>query len=65
MKILVNGQPLDTDCATLAALLEQLQYRPEQVATAIDGIFIARTTRAQTPLTAGMAIDIVVPIQGG
>ena len=65
MKIHVNGETLETTHTNLAALLVELGHDAEKVATAVDGLFVARTARANTVLTETSAIDIVAPMEGG
>jgi sulfur carrier protein len=65
MRIKVNDKWLDTDCATLEALVDSLNYQAGAVATAVDGNFIPRQQRPGHNLVSGMHIDIVGPMQGG
>ncbi len=63
--ITVNGQSALTPAATLAELVERLGYEAASIATAVNGDFVPRTARASRRLTAGDAIEIVAPRQGG
>jgi len=63
--VLVNGEPAATAAATLAELLSDLGYAEGQVATALNGEFVARRARAETKLAAGDKVEIVAPRQGG
>jgi sulfur carrier protein len=65
MRIHVNGKPLDVAAATLAALLRELDYEDETVATALNQEFVRKTERAGTSLKEGDAVEILVPRQGG
>lgn len=65
MKIIVNGEPMDTGAATLAELLAGLDLIEAKVATARNGDFVPAGARALTVLTAGDRIEIVAPRQGG
>ncbi len=65
MKLLINGEWLQTEASTLEHLLDELDYNAAQVATAVDGVFVSRDRRALTGLSDGMALDIVAPMQGG
>ena len=65
MKIHLNGASLDTEHNDLAALVAALGHEADKVATAIDGLFVARSDRAQTPLLEGCAIEILAPMEGG
>lgn len=65
MHIHVNGKALEVEAQTLAALLAELDYSSEAVATALNQNFVRRTERATTILHEGDAVEIVVPRQGG
>jgi sulfur carrier protein len=63
--ITVNGEATSTHARTLAELVVQLGYAEAAVATARNGDFVARNTRAATTLAPGDRIEIVAPRQGG
>lgn len=63
--IILNGEPLRTEAATLAALVEQLGQQPQALATAVNGEFVARDARAGQPLAEGDAVFTFEPITGG
>ena len=65
MRIHVNGKPLEVAATTLAALLRELDYEDQSVATALNHDFVRGIDRAKTHLKEGDAIEIVVPRQGG
>ncbi|HTV33223.1 MAG TPA: sulfur carrier protein ThiS [Methylocella sp.] len=65
MLIHVNGKALEVEARTLAALLAELDYQDEGVATALNQDFVRRAERATTKLKDGDAVEIVVPRQGG
>lgn len=65
IRITLNGEPLQTEAATLAQLVEQLGEAPQALATAVNGEFVARATRATQPLTDGDAVFTFTPITGG
>ena len=65
MKILLNGASHDTEHNDLATLVAALGHEADKVATAIDGLFVARSARAQTALREGCAIEILAPMEGG
>ena len=50
---------------TLADLVAALGHLPHDVATAIDGEFVARTARASRALRANESITLFQPIVGG
>jgi len=64
-RIVVNGEPTATHAASLAELLVELGYAEGEDATALNGAFVPRAVRAQTPLAAEDAVEIVAPRQGG
>lgn len=65
MKIQLNGASLDTEQNDLAALVVALGHESDKVATAVDGLFVARSARAQTPLRENCAVEILAPMEGG
>lgn len=65
MKIQLNGASLDTEQSDLAALVTALGHDADKVATAVDGLFVARTARVQTPLREGCAVEVLAPMEGG
>jgi sulfur carrier protein len=65
MKIEVNGKPVEVRSTTLAALLQELDYGEQKVATALNRKFVRATDRAATTLKAGDAVEVVMPRQGG
>jgi sulfur carrier protein len=65
MQIRVNGQRIDVAAATLAALVAELEYEGLTVATAVNQTFVRAADRKDTKLTAGDAVEILVPKQGG
>jgi sulfur carrier protein len=65
MQIRVNGEERDVAATTLAALLAELDYEGVTVATAVNQTFVRAVDRKKTELTAGDAVEILVPKQGG
>ena len=65
MKIQLNGASHDTEQNDLAALVTALGHDADKVATAVDGLFVARTARAQKPLREGCAVEVLAPMEGG
>ena len=63
--LLVNGETRDIDAATLAQVLEALDFAEAKVATALNGEFVPARTRAATPVKDGDRIEILAPRQGG
>lgn len=50
---------------TLADLVAQLGHQPADVATAVNGQFISRSTRSERALEPGDAVTLFQPIVGG
>ena len=65
MLLTVNGEPRELVATTLAEALTALDYADAVVATALNGDFVPRRKRAETPLAEGDLIEIVAPRQGG
>ena len=65
VSLVVNGEPRQTQAATLAELIEEAGYGTARVATAVNGNFVPARLRASTMLAPGDHIEIVAPRQGG
>jgi sulfur carrier protein len=65
MQITVNGEPRKIAATTLADALIALDYADAIVATALNGEFVPKRKRAETPLAEGDRIEVVAPRQGG
>lgn len=65
MKIIVNGEPADTEAGTLAGLLAELGLDDAIVATAVNGDMVRAVKRAATPIADGDRVEILAPMQGG
>ncbi|RWJ43165.1 sulfur carrier protein ThiS [Mesorhizobium sp.] len=65
MKLLVNGQPLEAEAETLAALLAELGYQGNWYATALNSEFVAGADRKEARLSDGDRVEILTPRQGG
>ncbi len=63
--ITVNGERTETPARTLAELVAAGGFAETQVATALNGDFVARGARAATLLSEGDKVEIVAPRQGG
>jgi sulfur carrier protein len=64
-RLLVNGEPHEVASSSLSALLDELGYGGQKVATAVNGEFVAERMRHETRLVPGDKIEIVAPRQGG
>lgn len=65
MKLLLNGDSLTTEAATLDAVLIENGYADATVATAVNGNFVPATLRTTHTLTDGDQIEVLAPMQGG
>lgn len=65
VRIVLNGQPVDTAAETLAQLIEGEGFGAARVATAVNGAFVPASQRATTLLKAADTIEIVSARQGG
>ena len=65
MQIVLNGKPCDVTASHLDGLLDELGYQVAKVATAVNGSFVPRQSRAQTTLHPGDRIEVIAPMQGG
>lgn len=65
MKIIVNGKMRDVAAEGLAALLDELDMASDHVATAVNGVFVARAQRKETRLSNGDRVEVLTPMQGG
>jgi sulfur carrier protein len=65
MMIVVNGETRDVRAPDLAALLAELDYAPELVATAVNEHFVRSKEREGRALAEGDRVEILTPRQGG
>jgi sulfur carrier protein len=65
VRILLNGEAVATDAKTLGELCAMLGFAESKIATAVNGSFVAATSRAATRLADADEIEIVAPRQGG
>ena len=65
MKITVNGETTDVQAQALAAVLLELGYGGEKVATAVNEAFVPASRRDAVTLEPGDRLEIVAPRQGG
>ncbi|SFR19678.1 sulfur carrier protein ThiS [Poseidonocella sedimentorum] len=65
MKIIVNGEAVESAAPDLAALLTELGKGEAKVATSINEAFVPRGARGQQALRDGDRVEIVAPRQGG
>jgi sulfur carrier protein len=65
LDILLNGEAFVTDAKTLDELCARLGFAEAKIATAVNGNFVAASSRGSTPLVDADEIEIVAPRQGG
>jgi sulfur carrier protein len=65
LQILLNGELHATDAKTLSELCARLGFAEARIATAVNGSFIAASSREATKLAEADEIEIVAPRQGG
>lgn len=65
MKIILNGRKREVAAKRLSELLEELELTGDHVATAVNGLFVARGERSLTPLSEDDRIEVLTPMQGG
>lgn len=65
LKLMVNGEALETPAATLADLVSQQGFGGQKVATAVNGEFVPVRARVDKRLAAGDKVEIVSARAGG
>ncbi|NVK35913.1 MAG: sulfur carrier protein ThiS [Rhodobacteraceae bacterium] len=65
MKLAVNGDLVDVNSKTMTALLDELGYDHEFLATACNSELVAEEDRNTCILNEGDRIEILSPMQGG
>ncbi len=65
MRIVVNGEPVETSASSLEELLVELGFGTTVVATAVNGDFAPAPKRPTVALKEGDQVEILAPMQGG
>lgn len=65
MRIELNGVTVTTDAQTLDELVLEFGFPPGAVATALNGVFVARSARRTTVISEGVKVEVLSPMQGG
>ncbi|MEP7454755.1 sulfur carrier protein ThiS [Phyllobacterium sp. SB3] len=65
MKLIVNGEAHDVVAQSLDALLLELNFEGEWLATAVNSELVRATERQNHVLKSGDRIEILTPKQGG
>lgn len=64
MKIILNGDTVETSASTLADVLVE-QNLSGRVATAVNEVFVPVGLRATHTLNDGDRVEVLAPMQGG
>lgn len=64
-RLVVNGEAREVGAQSLAALLDELGYGGQKVATAVNGEFVPERARHEVYLAPQDEVEIVAPRQGG
>ena len=65
MQLFVNGEEKNVDAETLSALLNELDYEGDWLATAVNAELVSESEREDFKLNNGDRIEILSPMQGG
>nr|WP_166177672.1 sulfur carrier protein ThiS [Altererythrobacter segetis] len=65
LTLTVNGEPRRSSAATIAALVRELELKPEKVAVERNGTIVPRSTLAEARLADGDVLEIVTFVGGG
>lgn len=65
MTLMVNGEPRETDAATLAGFLEERGLAARMVVVERNGEIVPRAEYDATPLHSGDVLEIVQMMAGG
>ncbi len=65
MTITVNGETREVQKSALSAILDELGYADQAVATALNGEFVPAAQREVTSVHPGDRLEVVSPQQGG
>jgi sulfur carrier protein len=65
MKIVLNGEAIETECNTLTTLLEYLKHDKKSIATAVNKEFVSIEQRDGYVIADGDLIEVIAPMSGG
>ena len=65
MQLFVNGEEKNVGAETLSALLKELDYQGDWLATAVNAELVSESEREDFKLNNGDRIEILSPMQGG
>ena len=65
MRLTVNGRSLDTEAASVLALVESITQARRGVAVAVNGEVVPRSSWPVTSLVDGDLVEVLTAAQGG
>ena len=65
MRLIVNGESVETKATRVDALLAELEYNSKHIAVAVNYDVVPRAKWAETALNDNDAVEILTPRQGG
>ena len=65
LRVSLNGEPRITEARTLEELVVEAGFAEAKIATAINGVFVPQSARAERVIAEGDRVEIVSPRQGG
>jgi thiazole synthase len=65
LSLTINGEPRSSSAATIAALVRELELKPEKVAVERNGVIVPRSTLGEAALADGDVLEIVHFVGGG
>lgn len=65
MRIELNGELREVGAEGLSDVLQECGYAHTRIATAVNGEFVHKTTRAAITLKEGDRLEVIAPIAGG
>lgn len=65
IRVTVNGSDIETSASDLAALIVDMDFVGQRVATAVNGEFVRQDARAEVRLAPGDRVEILTARQGG
>jgi sulfur carrier protein len=65
MRLIVNGENIETKATRVDVLLSELAYDGAHLAVAVNYDVVPRARWADTPLNDNDAVEILTPRQGG
>lgn len=63
--LIINGETVQTDAATLTALIDEMGLTGKRYAVEYDGSLVPKSQHTDFQLTEGMRLEIVQAVGGG